>query len=147
MARTKQQLIAGFMDRLDPMVESTSTSSMSGLMGGGMGSTRDDATLDSGMGEPADVLVEPDTDTEMDGGEEGFTEFQIKVAKRFIEIMGGADKARAVVDKVDECEECLGIVDDDMGDENTIGQMAGMMPGSPDLPMELSNLYNQSAHV
>lgn len=156
MARTKQQLIAGIMDRLDPMVESPSMGGMGGGGGGGrsgmggmggMGASNDDSTLSSVMGDESQDLVEPDCETGECGGEENFTEFQLKVAKRFIEIMGNADKARSVIDKVDDCQECLGLVDDEENDGDAIGQMADMMPGSPDLPMELSNLYNPSAAI
>ena len=84
---------------------------------------------------------EPTEDDEL-----GFTSQQLKIAKRFVELMGGADKARAAIDKVDECDECLDMVDDDQeGDSEAIERMAGMLPSQPDLPMALSNMYNPSA--
>lgn len=129
------------MDRLDPMVESPSMTGMSTLMGGGSAMTRDDSTLDDI--ESTTVMTEPDCE------EDGFTATQLRIAKRFIELMGGADKARAAVDKVDEGEEFLGLIDDDRvrndSDVSAISKIAGMLPGTPDLPMELSNLYNPAA--
>ncbi len=108
MAKSRQHIIAGIMDQLNPLVESCDS-----------------------------VSYEED---------KGFSETQLKIAKRFIELMGSADKAREIVDKVDECQECLGIVDDHAeSDSSMIDQMAGMLPSSADLPMGLSNLYNSSA--
>lgn len=143
MGRTNQQIIAGLMDRLDPMMEMSGMSGMPGMMGSDDSSTLSD-------GESTMVMTEPSCDTNSCEEEEPFSEFQLKVAKRFIELMGGADRARSVVDKVDECEDCLGLVDDDDDirdghDSSVIQKISGMLPGSPDLPMELSNLYNPSA--
>jgi hypothetical protein len=88
------------------------------------------------------IMIEPEQDEE-----EGFTTQQLKIAKRFVELVGGAEKARALVDKVDECNECLDLIDDpsEASDASAIQKLAGAMPGLPDLPMELSGLYNPSA--
>lgn len=145
MARSQQQVIAGLMDRLDPLVESPSMTGMSTMMGGGSASTPDDSTLDVD-GESTTVILSEPEEAEDDGH---FNPTQLKIAKRFIDLMGGADKARAAIDKVDEGEEFLGLIDDDDvrqdSDSSMISQMAGMLPGTPDLPMELSNLYNPAA--
>lgn len=144
-SRTQQQIIAGLMDRLDPLVESPSMTSMSTMMGSS--STRDDATLDDGETTTV-ILAEPEASCDGEDGEK-LSEFQLKVTKRYLELMGGADRARMAIDKVDECEECLGLIDDDDvrddSDASMISKMAGMLPGLPDLPMELSNLYNPAA--
>lgn len=84
---------------------------------------------------------------------EGYSESELKIAKRFVELIGGCDRARELLDKVAECEECLGLLDDEGSgsDENTIQKMAVMMPLQPDLPtsvkngMDLASLYNPSA--
>jgi hypothetical protein len=87
---------------------------------------------------------------------EGFTSKELKIAKRFVELMGGADRARDALDKVDECMECLDIIDDKPQDEegmdaSMIERLAGLMPMLPDLPtsaknkMDLSTLYNPNA--
>jgi hypothetical protein len=149
MGRNQQYLIAGLMDRLDPMVESPSMTGMSTMMGGGSAATRDDSVLDDQESTTV-ILAEPDCGAgDCDDGDH-FSEFQLRVAKRFIDLMGGADKARAAIDKVDECEDCLGLVDDDDEvrddhDSSMIEQISSMLPGAPDLPMELSNLYNPAA--
>lgn len=149
MARSKQQVIAGLMDRLDPMCESPSMTGMSTLIGGGPISTRGDSTLDTDMDSVSAVMIEPSCEGgDCDNEEGSFTATQLRIAKRFIELMGGAEKARAIVDKVDECEECLDIIDDDVrgeSDSSMIDKISGMLPGLPDLPMELSNLYNPAA--
>jgi hypothetical protein len=87
---------------------------------------------------------------------EGFTAKELKIAKRFVELMGGADRARDALDKVDECMECLDIIDDEPQSEeemdmSMIERLAGLMPILPDLPtsaknkMDLSTLYNPNA--
>lgn len=88
--------------------------------------------------------------------QEGYTEEELKLAKRFSELVGGPDRAREILDKVADCEECLDLVDDEPeegssgfgSDEEAITHLASMMPDSPDLPtsfknnMNLSSLYN-----
>lgn len=141
MAKTQQQIIAGFMDRLDPLVESPSMTGMSTMTGSA--SIPQDSNLDVDGDAETRMLTEPEPPSD-----EEFTEQELKIAKRFVELMGSADKARAAVDKVDEYQECLGLLDDEDEQErdgNTIEKLAGMMPGLPDLPMELSGLYNPSA--
>ena len=72
----------------------------------------------------------------------GYTEEELSITKRFIELIGGAERARELVDKVADCEDCLGIIDDNeapQSDDSVIGRMADIMPDMPDLP---SALYN-----
>jgi hypothetical protein len=85
---------------------------------------------------------------------EGYTAKELKLAKRFVELVGGADRARELIDKVDDCEDCLQIIDDEevqRRDAAEIEKMAGLIPGLPDLPMaakavmDLSSLYNPNA--
>ncbi len=150
MARSQQQVIAGLMDRIDPMVESPSMTGMSSMMGGGSAATRDDGMLDDTESTTV-ILSEPECGSDDEEG--NLNEFQLRVAKRFIDLMGGADRAHAAIDKVDECEDCLGLIDDEDDDDqirsdhdsSMIEKISGMLPGLPDLPMELSNLYNPSA--
>jgi len=78
------------------------------------------------------------------GNEEpdGFQEEELRMAKRFVELMGSAERAREAVDRVDQCEECLDLIDDD----SSIEAIATMVPLSPDMPsgkaIEMSTLYN-----
>lgn len=67
-----------------------------------------------------------------EGGHEEFTDDQLRLAKEFIELIGDAEQARDLLDKVVECEDCLGIVDDD---EDSINVIASTMGSTPDMPM------------
>lgn len=88
-----------------------------------------------------DELEEPQED-------EGFTEQELKLAKRFVELIGGTDRARYAIEKIDECDDCLDLIDDE---EDQISSFADSMPDLPDLPtalqnnLNLSSLYNPSA--
>lgn len=82
-------------------------------------------------------ISEPECD------EEGFNEPELRLAKRFIELVGGAERARELVEKVAECEECLGIVDDD--DEDIIDHISSTMPTHADLPTGLYNGMGMAA--
>lgn len=80
--------------------------------------------------------------------EEEFGETELKLAKRFIEIIGGADRARDLLDKVNDCEECLGMVDGDEEDEDVdmIGKISASIPSSPDMPMmNMASQFNPSS--
>jgi hypothetical protein len=111
---------------------------------------------DSMDGENTEVLP-VGSDQQQDDRDDEFTDKELKLAKRFVELIGGADRARAAVDKVDEGEEFLGLLDDEecadgeCGPEGgLIARLAGMLPAMPDLPtgkmsMDVSSLYNPSA--
>jgi hypothetical protein len=116
----------------------------------------------TGMGSPTrETFGPPVNDVDMDNFEtaeeeipDGFTADELRIAKRFVELMGTADRAREAVEKVDECSDCLDLVDDaseSMDDHDQIAHMASMMPVTPDLPTKLTNtmgmssLYNPSA--
>jgi hypothetical protein len=67
--------------------------------------------------------------------DDGYSSKELKLAKRFVELVGGADRAQALLDKVSECEECLDLIDDEncddgscSSDEDMIMQLAKMMP-------------------
>ena len=102
------------------------------------------------------MMVSPETTTfvsnpheynDADDDEQTFSDLELRLAKRFIELIGNAEKARDLINKCDECEECLGIIDDN--DEDTISDVASMMPYDKDLPtsrnIDLSSLYNPNA--
>lgn len=75
--------------------------------------------------------------------QDGYTEDELRITKKFVEMIGGAERARELVDKVADCEECLDIVDDEAEQESMmgslIGRMADTMPQTPDLPTSLYN--------
>lgn len=75
-----------------------------------------------------------------------FTDLELRLARRFMQLVGGIERARDLINRCDECEECLGLVDDD--DEQTIDGVASMIPDEVDMPTmrnDLSSLYNPSA--
>lgn len=150
MSRTRnpQNQIAFMMESIDMPAQGGRPSSMA-----------DDANTlgDSMDGEMTEVLA-VGSDQQQDDSEDEFSEKDLKIAKRFIELMGGADRARAAVDKVDEGQEFLGLLDDeecenggcDDGDAGMIAKLAGLLPSMPDLPtgkqsMDVSSLYNPNA--
>lgn len=142
--RSQQQTIADMM-AFDPTLNESPLTGTGGHMGGGMGEMPMDMESSVVIG-----LEGPVCDNGGSGDEEdGFTATQLKIAKRFIELMGGADRAREAVDKVDEYTEALDLIDDQPAEAETglaaISKMAGMLPEMPDLPMGLANLYNPSA--
>lgn len=84
--------------------------------------------------------------TEQEGPE--FSELELRLANRFLELIGGAERARDVINKCEECNECLGLTDDD-SEEGSIDNIAAMIPSSSDLPTargtSMSTLYNPNA--
>ena len=101
------------------------------------------------------MMVQPDVTTlvseprgygETQEDQPEFTELELKIATRFIELVGGAEKARDLINKCDECQECLGLVADD---GESIENIANIIPSNSDLPTprgaDMSSLYNPSA--
>lgn len=115
--------IAKLMLEMDPM----SGSGLGGLAGGTM-TTQAPAPLMTFNQLPGMGCQGNECDQET--AEQTFSERDLKIAKRFIELIGGADRAKELIEKVVECEECLGLVDDN---EN-INAFANSMPEYPDMP-------------
>lgn len=94
-------------------------------------------------------LLNPDNGSygrETQPEENKFTDLELRIGRRFLELVGGIERARDLVNRCDECEECLGLVDDD--DEETINGVASMIPDEVDMPtkqQDISTLYNPSA--
>ena len=75
-----------------------------------------------------------------------FNELELKLGKRFIELVGGTERACKLIKKCEECEECLDYISDDEDQEIEIGAMANSMPEDMDLPYEnISPMYDPSA--
>jgi hypothetical protein len=76
-----------------------------------------------------------------------FTDLEMRLAKRFLELIGGPERARDLINKCDECEDCLGLVGGD--DESQISSISELIPSEVDLPTpsrsDLSSLYNPNA--
>ncbi len=77
-------------------------------------------------------------DNEPSEGE--YCEEELQLAKRFIELVGDGDRAKELVAKVLDCEDCLGIIDDEMKTSQDISDIADQTPESMDLP---TGLYRQ----
>lgn len=92
------------------------------------------------------------TSSEPTEEEEKPTTEQLKITKRFVELVGGMENARTLLDKLDECDDCIDLLDDEGIEHHETGmisQMAELVPDLPDLPtmnsLSLSALYNPSA--
>jgi hypothetical protein len=77
-----------------------------------------------------------------------FTDLEMRLAKRFLELIGGPERARDLINKCDECEDCLGLVGTD--DESQIASISELIPTDVDLPTpsrsNISSLYNPNAN-
>lgn len=89
------------------------------------------------------------TGFEMDVSEcdEQFDPEHVAAAKELIALVGGADKARELIDKVDEAME---VFDDGQDDAKTIDLVAELIPDMPDMPMHrsmtrISSMYDPSS--
>jgi hypothetical protein len=69
-----------------------------------------------------------------ENGEEEFTDKEMKMAKRFIELCGSADRVQELLDKALECEDCLGMIDDEEQDATIIAQIGEVIPSEVDMP-------------
>ena len=63
----------------------------------------------------------------------------LDLAKRYIELAGGIENARDLLDKLEECGECLGVESDDA---ETIEGIGDTMPSMPDLPNTPSSQFD-----
>ncbi len=67
-----------------------------------------------------------------------FTEQEMRLAKKFVELVGCPERATELLNKVAECEDCLGLIDDSETDE--IGFVASTVPMAPDMPTMMANM-------
>lgn len=65
--------------------------------------------------------------------EEEFSSEDLQLAQDFITHMGGIERAINLLNKVEDCEECLGLADDS-DVEADIDLIASVMPEMPDMP-------------
>lgn len=94
------------------------------------------SSLEMGMDQaaPGAIPMPPDGTGAEYEDECSYDEEDLGIAKKFIEYVGGVDRARDLIDKVGECEECLDLVDDD---DETITQISATIPVMPDLPRNM----------
>ncbi len=101
------------------------------------------ASMDIMPGDPIDSGMIVNTGEQ----QEGYGEGELRLAKRFVELVGSAERARELVDKVDECQECLEIIEPD--DSEAIAQIGDATPMTPDLgmmnPTGMASQYNPGA--
>lgn len=69
---------------------------------------------------------------ETNGGDEcEYTEEELKLTKRYVEMIGGCERASQLIDRVGECEDCLKLIDDG---ESEIDVIAASVPEDVDMP-------------
>jgi len=114
MKKSNQDYMAAMME--DPL----------GMAQGAMGAMQTDMPVGNPMS-----MGFGEEEYEEEEYEEEFSAEELKLGERYIELAGGADRARELLDKVEECGECVGLV----GDESDgINGISDAMPGLPDLP-------------
>lgn len=96
------------------------------------------------------------TDSPLSGAQEepeepdGYTEEELQLTKKFIDMIGGPERARELVDKVNECEDCLDIIDDgdteEEDDAASISVISRSVPDAPDLPRLMAKSFDPGQH-
>jgi len=119
--------IIGLMEDM-PITGTCSTGGSS--MGGGMATPgqNQNPAMDMMPGDSMLSMTEIDDDSTKPE--------DLAAAKKFVQLVGSIDKARELLDKIDDVMEVL---DDGCGgceedDEHIIGMMAALIPDEPDLP-------------
>jgi len=95
---------------------------------------------------------QPEVAIDMGCEDEENTQFQpehIQAAKDLIAMVGGADKARELIDKVDDA---LEVFETEADDEQAIDLVASLMPDVADMPMQksitrISSMFDPSAQT
>lgn len=139
------------------LMEDYPTGNTSILTGGSM--AQDEEQLQDEMLGGQAAYAEQHEDSPMSDGAGTFTALELRLATRFLELVGGAARAKELIEKVVDCQECLGVDDQlEQIDGERINAMADMMPFSADLPTarsagmprqasDYSSLYNPSADM
>ena len=86
-------------------------------------------------GNPVGMGFEEEEYEEEEGREE-FSAEELKLGERYINLAGGADRARELLDTVEECGECVGLAGDERDERDEIEGISDAMPGLPDLPTD-----------
>ena len=78
---------------------------------------------------------------------EKYTEREVKIAKRFIALSGGSERARDLLEKTIQADQLLGISDsEEQQDRNDIEQIASVIPDQADFPTDYSSRFNPSSN-
>lgn len=67
-----------------------------------------------------------------------FTEQEMRLAKKFVELVGCPERASELLNKISECEDCLGLIGDEEDDE--VSFVASTVPITPDMPTMMANM-------
>ncbi len=106
-----------------------------GGMGGGMVNTGDVGNVMAGM---MDQSVTPQEETY----DENFSDAEMKLAKRFIELVGCPERAEELLAKALEGFEYLGMIDDNETDAAAIGVVAQGVPMDVDAPSTIAHMVS-----
>ena len=83
---------------------------------------------------------------DLDVGEK-YTEREVKIAKRFIALTGGGERARDLLEKTIQADQLLGIsTSEEEQDRNDIEQIASIIPDQADFPTDYSSRFNPSSN-
>jgi len=125
-------MVGLFMDKnirtiLNLMEDMSSSGATSILSGGAMAQMGQSAGMERMPGDSIISMTEIDDDSTRPE--------DLVAAKRFVQQVGSVDKARELIDKIDDV---VNILDDGNNgcenDEHVIGMMAALIPDGPDLP-------------
>jgi len=131
MAAMMEGSFAG-LDTRSPSWDQTVTTIIEDLDGSTGGLAQGAMQTDMPAGNPMSMGMEFGGEEEYEEEEcEEFSAEELKLGERYVELAGGADRARELLDKIEECGECVGLAGDE---SDEIGGISDTMPGLPDLP-------------
>jgi hypothetical protein len=91
-------------------------------------------------GEPIDELEINET----------YTEKEVKLTRRYIQLLGGGERARDLLEKVISADNIIGVEEPEQHQENReknqIDQIAMMVPSEVDTPTDFSSRFNPSSN-
>lgn len=80
---------------------------------------------------------------------ESYTEKEVKIARRFIKLLGGDERARDLLEKVISADSIIGVEEPEQAQEDheksQIDQIATMVPNDVDMPTDYSSRFNPSS--
>lgn len=76
---------------------------------------------------------------------ETYTDKEIKIGRRFVELMGSHERARDLLDKIVQSDQIFGVTDEE-NDANQIEQIASNVPEMPDLATNFSARFDPSSY-
>jgi hypothetical protein len=98
-----------------------------------------------GTGDVGNVMagmMDSDVVPQEDTYDENFSDDEMKLAKRFIELVGCPERAEGLLAKALEGFEYLGMIDDNETDAATIGVLAQGVPTDVDAPSTIAHMIS-----